>query len=84
MSLLPQYRRIVRSGSLIRITGALEGETELVPGTKVWVAGVDDAGSVNVILDRGYGEWRSFDPEDFEWVIEDLEPIKNEQLGMFA
>jgi len=68
MSVLAKYKGIVDSGIIIQITKAPEGEEELVPGTRVQVASVDDAGSVNVILNEGHGEWRSFDPEDFEWV----------------
>lgn len=69
MSVLPKYQSIVKTGTIIKITRAPEGEDELVPGTRLWVAGVDDAGRINVILNEGCGEWRSFDPEDgFEWV----------------
>jgi len=67
MSVLTQFKGIVRTGWVIEITAAPEGESELTPGSRVWVAGVDDAGLVNVILDEGRGEWRSMDPEAFEW-----------------
>ena len=67
MSVLTQYQGTVPSGVIIDITSAPEGETELIPGAWVEVAGVDDAGSVNVRLHEGRGEWRVFDPAEFRW-----------------
>lgn len=67
MSVLAKHKGLVRSGRIIEITEAPEDETELVVGARVWVAGVDDAGNVNVIMDSGRGEWRVFDAEQFEW-----------------
>ena len=67
MSVLAKYRGIVPSGVIIEITSAPEGETELARGTRVEVAGVDDAGSVNVRLHEGRGESRVFDPAEFRW-----------------
>jgi len=68
MSVLPKFKGIVRSGSLIQFTKVPEDETELKVGSVVQVAGIDDAGLVQVVMDRGYGDWRAFDFEmGYEW-----------------
>jgi len=67
MSVLARYKGIVGSGMIIEITKVPEGEEVLAVGERVWVAGVDDAGRVNVIRDLGNGDWMSFNPKGVEW-----------------